>query len=421
MKRNGKHLSRWLWLAPLVVVVAVMGATRRGLSAGDVVVSLESGGRTRSAVVHVPASYDGSRPVPLVLLLHGGGGNGAQAEAAYRMNDVADRNGFIVAYPNGTSRMGNMLTWDAANCCGYAYDEQVDDVTFINALLDELERNYQIDTRRVYATGMSNGGMMTYRLGCRLSDRLAAIAPVAGALNDTDCVPASPLPVIIFHGTDDQHVLYNGGMAPLQFSPRIDQPVSYAVSFWVARDGCSTTPETETSASGNIVKTTYSGGVDGSEVILYTIVGGGHAWPGGVPPSRPGADVPTQEINASELMWEFFARHPRPAAASPVVRVIAPNGGESIQRGGTLQIAWEVESPAAVSTVDVWLSADGGATYPVAIATGLDGGVRDIAWTLPADVRKGKQYRVRVDVHAADGSVVSDASDGVFRIRKGRS
>ena len=418
MRRRRTISGAVLGRCGLVVAVALLAAgwlARDEAAAADLTISIESGGRTRSALVHVPPSYTGAEPVPLVLLLHGGGGNGAQAARSYRMDAVADRENFIVVYPNGTSRIGSMLTWNAANCCGYAYERGVDDVAFIRALVDELERRYRIDPRRIYATGMSNGGMMTYRLACALSDRLAAIAPVAGALNEQTCAPHSPLPVVIFHGTEDQQVLYDGGYGPGQFEPRYDEPVSHAVSFWVAHNGCSASPVTETSASGEIVKQTYGGGAAGAEVVLYTIVGGGHAWPGGEPPSRPGADVPTQAISASELMWAFFERHPK---AGPTVRVTSPNGGEVVRRGESVAIAWEVENGGAIVGHEIRLSTDGGQTYPIEVATGLEASARSFSWTVGQDAPNGKRMRVRVTARAADGSAAEDASDGDFRVKK---
>jgi polyhydroxybutyrate depolymerase len=185
----------------------------------------------------------------------------------------------------------------------------VDDVGFIRALIDELVKARGIDPKRVYATGMSNGGMMTYRLGCELSDKIAAIAPVAGALNVENCAPTNPVSVIIFHGTADEHVLYNGGepIRKVDVHRRVDKPVSYALSFWVTRDGCTATPQR--SEKGNICVQIYSGGTDGAEVALYTVNGGGHAWPGGEA-YLLGAE-PTREISATDLMWDFFVRHPK--------------------------------------------------------------------------------------------------------------
>ncbi len=274
---------------------------------------LSFGGIQRYYLLHVPSSYDGTKPVPLVIVLHGGGG---KAEGAVRMADMdprSDKQGFIVVYPNGTSPMKDrFFTWNSFLCCGYALQNKIDDVGFINALLDELEKNYSIDSTRIFATGLSNGGMMTYKLGCELSDRIAAIAPVAGALDTDDPDAAYPVSAIIFHGTADLHVLYDGGVPKKAFDkhPRTDKPVSYAVSYWVKRDGCSPTPKTE--KFGSIIHDTYSGGIDGTEVQLYTIVGQGHAWPGGKPGiHNSNVDPPTQEISATDLMLDFFMKHPK--------------------------------------------------------------------------------------------------------------
>ena len=418
-----KRLSMLKALSAIVPAIAflTLAMSCQGVRAqsGDVTITIESGGRTRTSILHVPPSYEAGSPVPLVILMHGGGGNGAQAQRAYGMDAVADREGFFVAYPNGTGRIGSLFTWNAANCCSYAYENNVDDVGFLRALVEEIERTYSIDPRRIYATGMSNGGMMTYRLGCQMSDKLAAIAPVAGALNETTCTPTHPLPVIVFHGTDDQHVPYYGGVGPETLYPRVDEPVSHAIGFWVGRDQCVTTPVTETSASGNIITDTYSGGVRGTEVILYTIRDGGHAWPGGTGSAT--GDVPTQEISASELIWEFFARHPKAdAAAAPAVRVSSPNGGEKPRQGQTLEVTWSVDGTSDIASAELWLSADGGASYTARIAAVDDPDARSYAWTIPADLAKGKHYRIRVVVTTREGLAGVDDSDADFRVRKAR-
>lgn len=405
---------------PAIVAILLAVACRGALAqSSDRTITLDIGGRARSAILHVPPSAVEGVPMPLVLLLHGGGGNGAQAQRAYGMDAVADREGFLVAYPNGTGRVGSLFTWNAANCCSYAYENNVDDVGFLRALVDEIERTYPIDPRRIYATGMSNGAMMTYRLGCQMADRLAAIAPVAGALNEQSCTPSDPLPVIVFHGTDDRHVPYDGGVGPDTLYPRVDQPVSYAISFWVDRDRCVTPPATETSPSGNIITETYGGGIRGSEVVLITIRGGGHAWPGGT--GSITGDVPTQEISASELIWAFFARHPKAdAPAAPAVRLESPNGGEKPRQGDTVDVAWTVGEGSEVASAELWLSSDGGASYGRRIATVDDPEARSYAWTIPADVAKGKHYRIRVVVTSREAMSGADASDADFRVRKGR-
>ncbi len=279
---------------------------------GDYEQSMIAGGRTRNYLLHIPPVYDGEQAMPLVIILHGGGGNAKSMIEITGMNEKSDEAGFIAVYPNGTGGISDekILTWNCGFCCGYAANNNIDDVGFIRSLIDNLEGQLNIDTARIFVTGISNGGMMTYRLGCELADKIAAIAPVAGSMGDWAVVSENPVSVIIFHGTADQHVLYEGGVPLKSFDAgnRVDKPVSYAVDFWVNFNNCSTTPAKET--SGNIIKDVYSGGRNGSEVVLYTIIGGKHAWPGGRA-AWLGGDVATREISATDLMWEFFAAHPK--------------------------------------------------------------------------------------------------------------
>ncbi|HEY9870491.1 MAG TPA: PHB depolymerase family esterase [Candidatus Obscuribacterales bacterium] len=285
------------------------------LASKDPVVSLEVDGRARSYAVHLPSGRPPSSPVPLVLVLHGGGGTAASAVWMTGFNEKADKHGFIAVYPQGT---GVFPTWNSGNCCGYALRNKVDDVAFIRAMLDKLEHTYRIDRRRVFATGISNGGMMAFRLACELPDRIAAIAPVAAAFNLDSCADGEPVSVLMINGTADQHVPYGGGTGKKSLHPRMDKPVSYAISYWVERNGCSSEPLTSMSASGKIVIDRYRGGRDGTEVVLYTINGGGHAWPGRRNP-RVLADEPnTREISATDVIWDFFQAHPkRPVTFTP--------------------------------------------------------------------------------------------------------
>ena len=272
------------------------------------------GGRPRTYFFYVPASYNPVKAIPLVIVLHGGGGNARGAMRMSQMNAKADQEGFIAVYPNGTGPLeGSLLTWNAWNCCGSAVKNQVDDVGFIRAVIEKLEKEYAIDPKRIYATGFSNGGMMAYRLGCELSDKIAAIAPVSGAMNAEKPSFSNPVSVIIFHGTEDQHVLYDGGSPKKTMDrvARVDKPVSYPVSFWAHHDYCQPIPKRQT--FGHISHETYTGGIGASEVELYTIQGQGHAWPGGASGLRFGnIDEPTKEISATDIMWAFFKKHPKP-------------------------------------------------------------------------------------------------------------
>ena len=274
------------------------GAPGQGNKSG----SLDIGGRTRTYFLHVPPAYDGKKPLPLVLVLHGGGQSPASAERMSGMSAKADRENFLVAYPSGTGRFSRTPTWNSGSCCGYALQNHVDDVAFLRALIDKLEHNYSVDPRRIFVTGISNGGMMSYRVGCELADKIAAIAPVEGA-QDIDCRPPGPVSVIVFHGTADRLVPYNGGTSPFQIGPkRSDNSVANAVAFWVKEDGCSPTPKREEKDAVHTY--IYSGCKNGTGVALYAIQGGRHTWPGG--------QVSGNSVPATDLMWSFFRQHPKP-------------------------------------------------------------------------------------------------------------
>jgi polyhydroxybutyrate depolymerase len=273
---------------------------------------LRLGAEERSYRLYVPTSVSSTEPVALVVALHGGGGNAANLERKIQMDAIADQEGFIVVYPNGSGQLGRvLLTWNAGNCCGYALDESIDDVAFLRALVGHLAKQYPIDSQRVYATGMSNGAMMSYRLACEASDVFAAVAPVAGALNMDVCDPELPVSVLSIHGTEDQHVRFEGGVPAVSVDrhERVDRSVADAVSFWADRDGCN--PQPQAIQTGEVRHATYTGCLPGFSVELLAIEAGGHAWPGATKFS-PRGDAPSQALDASQAIWEFFAVHPRP-------------------------------------------------------------------------------------------------------------
>ncbi|HMJ09862.1 MAG TPA: PHB depolymerase family esterase [Polyangiaceae bacterium] len=276
-----------------------------GTSAG----SLTVGSVQRTFRVHVPPGYRKGQPAPVVLMLHGGGGSGEQLQMqSARMDPIADREGFITVYPDGT---GALRTWNAGQCCGRAVADGVDDVGFIAALLDHLEGELCTDKRRVFATGMSNGGMLTHRLACELSDRIAAFAPVAGTLGSS-CQAARPVPVLHIHGTSDGHVPWNGGMgcgpAGVPFTSVPD-----TMNVWRTRNACASNTTTYFE-QGDGHCTAYAGCQ--APVVLCAVEGGGHSWPGGVAKEPvvqcPADGFQSQSFVASELAWQFFEANPRP-------------------------------------------------------------------------------------------------------------
>lgn len=261
--------------------------------------SLDFGGHVRTYLLHVPVGYDAKTPLPLVFVLHGATQSPDSAEKMSGMSAKADQEHFMVVYPRGT---GQLPTWNARNCCGYAIRNDIDDIGFFRALLEKLGRDYAIDRKRIYFTGISNGAMMSYRVACEMSEQVAAIAPVEGALN-VDCHPSKPVSVLIFHGTADRLVPFDGGIGPFQLGDkRKDNSVAYAVNFWVKRDACLAEAKHEETSEAHIDK--YSDCQDGTGVALYAIQGGHHMW--------PGLPISGNHIAATDLIWSFFAAHHKP-------------------------------------------------------------------------------------------------------------
>ncbi len=224
---------------------------------------------------------------------------------------LADQKNFIVAYPNGNGRLADkLLTWNGGTCCAYSVTHNIDDVGFIRDVITQIESQYKIDPKRIYATGLSNGAIFSFRLACDTSDIFAAIAPVSGTLNYARCNPAQPVSVIEFHGTDDEHVPYSGGNGDKSLTTVEFASVKDSINFWLKADQCGSTPQTE--SFSDIKHDSYSGCAYGTAIELYTIIGGKHAWPGSDGPAWPGGDEPNHTISATQLIWEFFAAHPKP-------------------------------------------------------------------------------------------------------------
>lgn len=298
---------------PAIVVALTMTFTSAPIISGDTTRKLAVGNLERSYLVHIPPGYDGTKPMPLVLAFHGGGSNPAQMVHFSGLSEKADRAGFIVVYPAGTGRVPEALTWNAGNCCGYAQRQNIDDLGFVAALLDDLARVANVDSKRVYATGMSNGALMSYMVADKLASRIAAIAPVAGPMGTEKCQPAQPVPVIHFHGTEDAFAPYAGGVGRSSITRTNFYSVDHTIAAWVAANGCDAKPNEETlpdvATDGmHVTRKIYSKGRDGAEVVLYTIHSGGHTWPGRQPKLK-WLGASTQDISANDLMWEFFQRH----------------------------------------------------------------------------------------------------------------
>lgn len=299
----------------MMVLLAIMADDPATLTPGDHSRTLTVAGRQRNYLVHVPKSYSGKKPVPVVLALHGGASNAAQMVHFCGLDEKSDQAGFLAVYPNGTGRTEQLLTWNGGNCCGYAQEQKVDDVEFIRKLLDDLSIIAKVDADRVFATGMSNGAIMSYRLASELSDRIAAIAPVSGPMGTAECHPKRPVSVLHFHGTDDKFAPFKGGQGERSLSQTDFFSVEHSIGRWVKANECTAEPvvthEPAKFEDGTkVTRKTYGGGKNSAEVVLIEIEGGGHTWPGRKPPLLY-LGKSTKNISVNDVMWEFFEKHPR--------------------------------------------------------------------------------------------------------------
>jgi polyhydroxybutyrate depolymerase len=290
--------------APIAGVVAQPPA--------DIQRTVAVSGRSRAYLLHAPPGKP-AKPRALVLVFHGGASNAPATVRLTGFNDLADREDFLVAYPSGSGRLPGILTWNAGACCGYAAEQRVDDVAFVRALLADVATVTAMDATRVYATGISNGGQMAYRLAAEMPDRIAAIAPVAGSLEVLVRAVSRPVSVMHFHGTNDENLPMAGGRGRRSIAGVAFQSVQHSVGAWIKANGCQPSPAVEripdrVDDGTRVERRTYPGCRRGSEVVLYVIEGGGHTWPGRQ--IRGGLlGVSTREIMATDLMWQFFARH----------------------------------------------------------------------------------------------------------------
>ncbi len=274
-------------------------------------------GRPRSYLLYVPPSAAGGRP-PVVIAFHGAGTNAEAMRAFCGLDEKASENGFVLVYPSGTGRRDDLLTWNAGNCCGYAERQRVDDVAYVNALMDDLATVVAYDENRVFAAGMSNGAMMCYRLAAELSQRIAAIAAVAGPMAIDPVAPSRPVPIIHFHGSEDEFAPLAGGIGLKSLYRASKFSVDSTIRAWVNVNGCPPRPQVtqlaDLAGDGTTVTVSrFAPGRNHSEVLLYLIAGMGHTWPGRQPTLNYLGPW-TQNIIANDLIWEFFARHPKPAA-----------------------------------------------------------------------------------------------------------
>ncbi|MCC3312450.1 extracellular catalytic domain type 1 short-chain-length polyhydroxyalkanoate depolymerase [Nocardia africana] len=297
------------------LIAAVCGcAPLHASPAGDRTVTVETGGLPRQYLIHEPSSR-GPGKRPAVLIFHGGGGTAENMAATTGFDTLADTAGFVAVYPVGSGKSWN----DGRGADTAAGANAVDDVAFVSAIIDRLVADDDVDPHRVYATGLSNGAMFTEYLGCRLSAKIAAIAPVAGPLpaaDAADCAPSHPMPVLEIHGTADPIVPYDGGVVRVtsgRHGPGTSPVLSVDATqqLWRTKGECGPVTTSElpkTAEDGTAVHTAAAACAGDARVAAYSIDNGGHTWPGG-PQYLPAALVGkvSRQFDATTVIWQFFS------------------------------------------------------------------------------------------------------------------
>ncbi|WP_321493398.1 PHB depolymerase family esterase [uncultured Desulfobacter sp.] len=278
-------------------------------------------GARRYFLLHLPQGYNPDRKIPLVIVLHGAFSTPVQMEKQTGFSTLSDKFDFLVAYPSGAYGLfGYLKHWNAGHCCGKAAKDNLDDVGFLLAVMDDIQAQFPFDTSRVYMVGFSNGGMLTYRFAAEYPDRLAAAAVLGAAIGgqaDAETPlwmppkPAFPLPLIVFHAKDDQNVPYDGGISPRKRGERTYTPVAQAIDFWVKNNHCPDEPRTETLCRDQVTKTKCADPVHDNDIELYTMDKWGHRWPGRYFTSRLSQEDPLKDFAFEQIIWSFFQNRHR--------------------------------------------------------------------------------------------------------------
>lgn len=268
---------------------------------------------TRYYKIYLPKSYDPNKSYPVIFAFHGGGGNMEiqSNERYYKLISKADKEGTALVFPNGHSPFasGKYATWNAGACCAEARDQKIDDVGFVRKIFESLKNQINIDNKKVFAIGMSNGAMMSYRLACEAFDIFKGIAAVAGTDNTLSCSPLRKVSVLHIHARDDEHVLYIGGRGPKASKPeKVTDYVSVdnTMMKWSKIFKCDPTPTITTPLKGVTVSDFKN--CQQASLKLISLDQGGHSWPGGVKPK--GKKVSQSPIKANDEIWNFFKALP---------------------------------------------------------------------------------------------------------------
>ncbi len=271
---------------------------------GDYLKKVDVDGRAREFLIHIPANYNPRQRLPLFLVFHGSSASASVIERETSFDQRADSLDFIVVYPEGLHR-----GWNIGECCRFSFKRRVDETAFVSAILDELERGMAIDSTRIYATGYSDGGTLSFLLACNLPHRIAAVAGVSATLFDPSprCDGMRPVPAMVIHGSADTHVPYAGhaGGRANTGGAHFTRSAPGVTQFWVQRDSCAQPPDSV--RTRNVVRIAYKC-ADGAAVIFYAIVGGEHGWPGGGRGWIFSPKPPTDMV-ATDSIVRFFLRY----------------------------------------------------------------------------------------------------------------
>ncbi|MBS3756504.1 MAG: prolyl oligopeptidase family serine peptidase [Desulfobacterales bacterium] len=283
-------------------------------------VDMRINGFRRTYRVHVPPGYRAEHPLPLVVVIHGAFDTAKNMEIVSGFSELADRENFIVVYPNGMGIFGLIQHWNAGHCCGKAAADGVDDVAFLETVIKDVSSRLSVDPERIYMTGFSNGGMLTHRFAAEKGHLLAAAAPLAasaGGAPDANTpewsppVPQTLIPLLVMHGTEDRHVPFAGGASENRKTERRYWPVAKTTAFWVKHNRAVQKPSINYLHDQRVKVTTWKGSPKGADVVLYAIDGWGHQWPGRHFTALLDPEDPLRNFDAAEIIWHFFKTRQR--------------------------------------------------------------------------------------------------------------
>ena len=274
----------------------------------------------RSYLVHVPPAHKSQQPLPLVVVIHGAFETATDMEKRSGFSALADREGFVALYPNGFGLFGLLQHWNAGHCCGKAADDDIDDVGFVVKAIEDIKKRLPIDPDRIYMVGFSNGGMLAYRFAAERGHMLSALATVAATIGGKPSAdeplwwipdPAGPLPVIIFHGLDDDTIPITGGISPKRGGDQSFLSVEDSTEFWVRNNGCDSEPVLSKSHQNQVHMQAWQGCRQDAGVVLYLMENWGHVWPGSYYTAELDKENHLKDFDAAAIIWDFFKSHPK--------------------------------------------------------------------------------------------------------------